>query len=174
MKMKSNTLIRAIGTLLGIGVILTIIALSVATVQRQQDIRNQAAGADKIAFTVEAGSSVIRPGQAIPVDIHLKTTNVSVSGFTLKGIIKGVDREDISVTLVQHDWLTPITNTLKETNEGVEFTITELTKPDSAGIYADSATVQKIASILVKPEKSGPVSVSIYPDPATQVVEYGK
>lgn len=172
--MRSNSILKYIGFIGILILVVGIVGLSIQALRTQQDIRNQAAVIQTVDFSLSTGSTTIKPGQAVPTDIFINTKNKFVSGFTIKGIVTGVSRNQIALNLTQDSKLVSATSKLTETKEGTEFSFTFISNPASKSIFTTQTTPLKVATIVVTPSRSGSIGISLLPSPETVVVEHTK
>jgi len=172
--MKLNSFLKYLSFISIAMLVIAIVGLSINALRSQQDIRNQAATASTVDFTVTTGSTTIKPGQSVPIDLSINTKNKLVSGFTVKGLITGVSKDRISTTIADNSQLLTIKNTLVETKDGTEFTITMLSNPGSKSIFTTQTSAKKFASIIINPSRSGTIGITMYPSPDSVAVEHNK
>jgi len=172
--MKLNSILKYLSFISIAILVVAIVGLSINALRSQQDIRNQAATASTVDFTVTTGSTTIKPGQSVPIDLSINTKNKLVSGFTVKGLITGVSKDRISTSIADNSQLLTIKNTLVETKDGTEFTITMLSNPGNKSIFTTQTSAKKFASIIINPSRSGSVGITMYPSPDTVAVEHNK
>jgi hypothetical protein len=173
-KDKSYTLTQKIAITLAVATAVIIAGLSVAAVRERQDIRQQAQSADVVQFTLIPASTQIKPGQAVVVDLEINTRAKFVSGFTVQGSVQGIASNRISISPTQVTNLISNVDWIRDTNNGVAFSITYLSNPETASIFTTQGRQTKIASLILNPTESGNVTVSIQSSPSTTVFEYSK
>lgn len=172
--MKLNSLLKYLSFISIAILVFAIVGLSISAMRSQQDIRNQASTASTVDFTTTTGSTTIKPGQSVPIDLSINTKNKLISGFTVKGIVTGVSRDRISTTIADNSQLLVIKNTLVETKDGTEFTITFLSNPGIKSIFTTQTSAKKFASLIINPSRSGTIGISMYQSPDTAAVEHNK
>jgi len=160
--------------LIGMGLLASLWALRL-----NQDVRQQASGSDSVEFELRYGNTRVNPGQSVPVDVFINTKDIQVSGFTVVGFIKGLNKEQVSLVVPTVTGLTKVYEGFESKNNRLEYAITFLSPAGTEKVFSTQGQFVKIGTLILSPASETTVEMSFLmttpiSTSQTHVIEYTK